>query len=282
MISGDKQILLLTEPDLPSLGPDDAALVDAIRRHGGKPVPTIWSGEIPSGDVAVVRSTWDYADRTEEFLQAVDRIGAAMPLWNPPETIRWNSDKSYLLEMAAAGAPVPPAMILRDGDDADTAGSMRMLDASELVVKPLIGAGGYDTVRVGDESSSIRSSSGVAGDIIVQRFVPEVATVGEWSLIWFGNSFSHAVLKRPASGEFRVQQKHGGGVASAVAPAGLLAAAEQVLTVVSLPWIYARVDGTWADDRFQLMELELIEPELFFRFSPEAADHFARMIITSG
>ncbi len=281
MMTYRKRVLLLTEPDLPELGPDDASLFDAIRRHGGEPVPVVWSGEIPRGDLAVIRSTWDYTDRVGEFLDAVDRIGQAMPLWNPADTVRWNTDKSYLLELADAGAPVPPALILGGNEDLDIAEVAGRLDAVELVVKPLIGAGGYDTVRIRTGAGTIRSVSAVSGDIIVQRFVPEIATAGEWSLIFFGDSFSHAVLKRPGGGEFRVQERHGGDVVPAAAPVDLLKAAERVLAMVKHPWLYARVDGTWADGRFQLMELELIEPELFFRFSPDAADRFAAMIVSS-
>ncbi|HMK72845.1 MAG TPA: hypothetical protein VK454_05880, partial [Myxococcaceae bacterium] len=134
------------------------------------------------------------------------------------------------------------------------------------VVKPAISASGEDTWRT-DVDSVVADEErfralAARGAVLVQPFVEQVVTGGEWSLVYFRGGFSHAILKRPRAGEFRVQSQHGGRSEPGRPPPALLSQAERVLAEVRHPWLYARVDGCVVDGAFLLMELEMLEPAL--------------------
>jgi len=114
--------------------------------------------------------------------------------------------------------------------------------------------------------------------LMVQPFIRQIVSQGEWSLVFLDGGYSHAVLKKPADGDYRVQQQHGGSLTPATPPPELIAQAAKALAAVPSPWLYARVDGCVLDAEFTLMELELIEPELFFRSQKGAAERLAKAI----
>lgn len=270
-------MLLLTDADHPDLHADDLPLVEAFVQAGWRVRPTVWSGPIPAGDLALVRSTWDYTSHVAEFLAAVDHVASRMPLWNPANTVRWNADKNYLLELGRKDIPIPATTVVERGSDRSLAEVLLELDCSEVVVKPVVGAGGYRTLRLDAHANEAWRSAVAVEDLLVQEFVPEVITRGEWSLLHFGGEFSHAVLKRASDGEFRVQPQHGGGWQLQQPDRELSAAAERVLAAVEHPWVYARVDGVMTDRGFVLMELELVEPQLFFGVHPGAAKRLVQL-----
>ncbi|HRP09384.1 MAG TPA: hypothetical protein PLL69_12945, partial [Gemmatimonadales bacterium] len=272
-------VLLLTDEAHPELHPDDRPLVEAFIGAGWRVRAAVWSGSIPGGDLALIRSTWDYTSRLAEFLAVVESVAARMPLWNPAGTVRWNSDKSYLDELGRAGIPVPATAVIRQGSDRELDSVLHQLGTDEVVVKPLIGAGGYRTHRM--RAGMDRAWRDAVGheDLLVQEFIPEVVSDGEWSLLHFGGEYSHAVLKRASAGEFRVQPQHGGEWESREPAREIRAAAARVLAAVQHPWLYARVDGVMTRRGFVLMELELIEPQLFFEASPDAARRLVQRCI---
>lgn len=265
------RVLLLTADRLPELAADDQPLLAAFRAAGWEPRPTVWSGPIPDADLAIIRSCWDYTERLEAFLAAMDALGARMPTWNPPATVRWNAHKRYLLELAAAGIPVPDGVLVTDGEELDPLAVARTVGSTALVVKPAVGASGHGTLRVAADDHRAWCRATAGREVLVQPFIPEVVTEGEWSLIYLHGDFSHAVLKRARQGEFRVQEEHGGSVAPASPPPPVLRAAERALAAVSHRWHYARVDGVVSGGRFLVMELELIEPQLFLAGSGAAS-----------
>jgi glutathione synthase/RimK-type ligase-like ATP-grasp enzyme len=271
-LDAGRRAVLLTAAEFPELHPDDAPLLTAFVAAGWRVTPTVWSDAIPDADLAMVRSCWDYTERAAEFLEVIDAVGGRMQLWNPPATVRWNADKRYLLALAERGVTTPPTVVVPRGDRRTLAAVLDDLNADEAVVKPLVGASGVDTwrTRAGAEADWRRAV--LARDLLVQPFVPEVLVGGEWSLVFFHDGFSHAVVKRAAEGEFRVQAEHGGAVAVAVPSERLVAAAERTLAAVPHPWRYARVDGIDTASGFLVMEVELIEPELFFTIAPGAAE----------
>lgn len=268
-------VLLLTAARLPALSADDQPLVAAFRDAGWAAQPTIWSGPIPDADLAIIRSCWDYTDRPADFLATVEAIATRMPLWNPPDTVRWNAHKRYLLELAAAGVPVPDAVLLAAGESADPGDVGRAVGSAQLVVKPAVGASGQGVHRVGADDGAAWHRATAGREVLVQPFLSEVVTGGEWSLMYFHGGYSHAVIKRAHPGEFRVQEEHGGSVEVAEPGRDIQAAAERALAAVPHPWHYARVDGVIHRGRFVVMELELIEPQLFLTGNDPAA---ARMV----
>ena len=149
----------------------------------------------------------------------------------------------------------------------------------DVVVKPAVSATAYGTHRVRRaEAARIAwemQQLPAATDFLVQPFLPEIEAAGEWSLVFFRGRFSHSVRKRPAGGDFRVQTEYGGSSVAERAPPAVVEAGAAVLRAVEGPWLYARVDGIETANGFLLMELEMLEPMLFFGIEPEAAARFA-------
>ena len=155
---------------------------------------------------------------------------------------------------------------------------MDMRGWSEVVVKPVVSATAYGTHRVRRseaDAAALSLRSIPAAEFLVQPFLPEIETVGEWSLVFLGGRFSHSVRKRPAGGDFRVQAEYGGSSIAEPAPAPVVDAGAAVLRAVHDPWLYARVDGIETSAGFRLMELEMLEPTLFFAEDDGAAGRFA-------
>lgn len=273
-MSAAGSVVLLTSAGLPDLAPDDQLLAAACRAAGWRVTVLPWRDAAPQADAAVVRSCWDYTDDPAGFLAALERVAERMPLWNPIETIRWNLDKRYLLELAGQGIPVPATRVVETGASPGLDTVCDDLAADEVVVKPLVGAGGTDTWRIPRADRAGWSALPPGRTWLVQPFLPEVLTGGEVSLAFLDGAYSHAVIKHAAAGEFRVQEEHGGVVAPWTPSPDLVATATAAVAAIPHPWRYARVDGILTARGFQLMELELVEPELFFRFGPGSAERF--------
>lgn len=272
-----RRVAILTARHLPQLSPDDGGVVfEAFRRVGLEAFPAIWQDGVPDADAAIVRTTWDYTGDPDGFVRTLAATSARMPLLNPLDTIRWNLDKRYLAELAAAGADVPATLVVPRGDARTLEDVLAALATDEVVVKPVVGAGGRATWRGRGADAATWRAAVAERDLLVQPFIPEVITDGEVSLLYFGGAYSHAVRKRPTGGEFRVQDDHGGVVEAYDPPAAIRAAAERTLATVTRPWSYARVDGIVLGERFVLMEIELVEPELFLRFDAASPERYAR------
>jgi len=277
------RIALATYSTLPGLNDDDRLLIPALAELGVAAVPAVWD----SPDVrweefraVVVRSCWDYHRRLPEFLAWIGRLErSGVRLRNPSDVVRWNSHKGYLRDLAAAGVPIVPTRWLAQGDRVNLATVLSGEGWRDAVVKPAVSASATGTWRTfpgtaaADQARLDELLRG--GDAMVQPFVPEVVDPGEWSLVFLGGRFSHAVLKRPAERDYRVQWEFGGSALAAAAPDHLVAAAERVLAAAPGATVYARGDGVERDGRLLLMELELIEPHLFLAWSEGAAGRLA-------
>lgn len=231
----------------------------------------------------VIRSCWDYHTRLAEFTRWLDRLErAGVPVSNPPALLRWNADKVYLRDLAARGIPIVPTRWVSQGETLSLTEVLRAEGWRDVVVKPAVSAAAFHTWRVSApeaEASAERFQALVAErDVLVQAFVPEIERGGEWSFCFFGGRYSHAVVKRPRPGEFRVQEAHGGTAELAEPGPGLLAQAEAVVAALPAPAVYARVDACQVNGRLQLMELEALEPSLFLALHPEAPARFATAI----
>lgn len=292
-------VALYTCKAYPDLEADDRQyLVPALQRVGLRAVPQLWDRPAtePVG-ARLIRTPWDYYLRVAEFREFLDGQDGSVPMYNPPALLRWNLDKRYLFALAARGVRIVPTQYLPDLGAIESALPALWDELGELVVKPAISAGSFRTARVprGGELPRGRTER-VRGDTedspdpepegyLVQPFLPQIAE-GEWSLIYFEGELSHAVRKLPVPGDFRVQQHYGGRTEAATAPSGLAAQAQSVLTALSqipeaaspTPPLYARVDGVMDGDRFLLMELELIEPSLYFAEDPRGADRLAQAL----
>lgn len=241
-----------------------------------------WSGYA----ALVLRSCWDYHLRPAEFEDWLDRIAAlGVRLHNSVPVVRWNMHKRYLAELGARGALIPDTILLTNGDARGLSELMRERAWDEAIVKPAISASATDTWRV-TAADAVRRDPALRalarrGDVLVQRFVPEITSVGEWSLIFIDGAFSHAVFKKPRAGDFRVQLEHGGSAEPATAPAEIVGAAAGITRLIPGDWLFARIDGVDTSNGFMLMEVEVIEPHLFFAFQPEARRRLAAAVLRS-
>lgn len=282
-LSAPIRLAVATSSAFPGIHPDDIHLADTLRTLGVEPVACVWNDpalDWTGFDAVLVRTTWDYFQHHAAFMAWLDRLddGGTVVL-NPTATLRWNSDKRYLLELSQHGIPIIPTRIAAAGDLHDT---LRADTGKDVVVKPAVGGGAWHTVRgrVGDASfDAAIAPLPTTLDYLVQPFVPEVADAGEWSLVFFDGAFSHAVLKRPRDGDYRVQHEHGGSSGLAIPSAPIVEAAQRALAAAAAcghaGHAYVRVDGVVVDGRFVLMELEMIEPSLFLAAAPAAAERYA-------
>jgi glutathione synthase/RimK-type ligase-like ATP-grasp enzyme len=275
---------------LADLVPDDRLLIEPLRTAGIEAIPLRWDAtdvDWAELDGAVIRSTWDYQARPVRFQRWIESCDSAgVRLWNPPHVLLWNMHKRYLRELEKRGVPIVPTVWLNRGAEADLGGLMDERGWRRVVVKPAVSAGARRTsvvgrAEVGRAEPEFRSLL-ARRDLLVQPFLDAISGEGEWSFVFFGRVYSHAVLKRPASGDFRVQERFGGSAAPAEPPARLVEQASRVLAEIEGDLLYARVDGVREGDRFLLFELEVLEPSLFLdlvtarRLAGEIARRVAR------
>lgn len=227
-------------------------------------------------DAVVIGTTWDYAARPDAFLDALDRIESAVPLFNPTRVVRWNLDKRYLADLERRGVPIVPTLFVERADDATIAAGFDRLETDELVVKPLVGASAWRQVRVRAGAALPHSDERPPGRALLQPFLPDVATEGEYSFVFFGRELSHVVRKVPKEGDYRVQSMYGAREQVHHPDDSERALALHVLAAVPEPILYARVDMVRGlDGHLAVMELELIEPYLYPEQGPALGALFA-------
>ncbi|MFI7359310.1 RimK family alpha-L-glutamate ligase [Streptomyces avidinii] len=285
---GAARVAVVTSKGGADADADLPLLLAALRDAGLSAHAVAWDADRPQWDgfdLAVIRSTWDYADRLPEFLAWADATAEVTRLRNPAPLVRWNSDKRYLLELARDAVPVVPTRFLEPGGSLDAAA----LDGPHgVVVKPAVSSGARDTARYepgrgADAGRHARMLLDQGRTAMVQPYLPLVAE-GERALVFFGGTFSHAIRKQPLLTEaglidnFRVP--HPG--AAPYEPSGAeLRTARAALAAVPAPGdlLFARVDLALDEAREPVvMELELIEPNLFLRINPQGLERFAEAV----
>ncbi len=265
---------------------DDGLLQAALDRRGVSAVRVDWAD--PGVDwsafrIAVFRTTWDYYERFAEFHRWLDRTADLTRFCNPLATVRWNADKHYLAEVERQGIPIVPSAFIERGGDIRLAEMLVERDWSEAVIKPCVSGGARHTYRFARETAAAIEPvvRGLLADesFLLQPFEPHVLASGEDSLMVFDGVYSHAVRKLPKPGDFRVQDDHGGTVHPRQPDDEQVELAVRAAAVAGNP-AYARVDMVQdRSGRWVVMELELIEPELWLRCHPPSADLFAAAIV---
>jgi glutathione synthase/RimK-type ligase-like ATP-grasp enzyme len=261
-----------------NVDPDSPLLLAALAEFGLRGELAAWDGDVDWDrfDLTVVRSTWDYSGRRDEFLAWARTVPR---LFNPYDVLAYSSDKHYLADLGAAGHRIVPSLFCDVGESP-------VFPTGDFVVKPSVGAGSIDAARYGaDEHDQardhVRSLHERGRDVVIQPYVSSVDEFGERALIFIDGAFSHAMTKGPMLNTpapergplFRLEQ-----MKNAEAEQDALVFAQRVLD--DLEWrdlLYARVDLV-ADHGWALMELELVEPSLFLQFEVAAATRLARGI----
>lgn len=234
-------------------------------------------------DAVVIRSPWDYQDDPDRFMEVLEAIDrSAARLENPLELVRWNIDKNYLRDLEEKGLPVVPTLwgdAEQPLDEAPLLESFDRFGTGEIILKPTVSANADNTFRL--DRRSVREQFNTLRraferrDRMLQPFVTNIVEEGEFSLVYFGEEYSHALLKTPKPGDFRVQEEHGGLLKRVEPEAGLKTAADAIVASVEPTPLYSRVDMVRMGEAFFLMELELIEPSLYFNMDPESPARFA-------
>lgn len=282
MPNPNPSVALVTWEGLPGLAASDRLLAAELNRLGARAVPAAWSDPAVAWerfDAVVLRSTWDYHLRADEFRAWLDGLDAlGVRLFNDPSIVRWNMDKRYLRRMESHGVATLPTVLLERGATERIADVLRDRGWPRAVVKPAVSASGWHTRVVSIEDPGDELPIEDCG-VLVQPFAEEVVLDGEWSFIFVDGALALSVLKNAKEGDFRVQSDFGGTAAPVLAPATLAEQAAEALRRAAPGTLYARVDGINRHGTFVLMELELIEPELFLSHEPAAAATLAKALL---
>lgn len=231
-------------------------------------------------DYVIVRSTWDYQEHQKKFvdvLQAIEKSSAT--LLNPLDVMTWNISKTYLKELEQQGVDIIPTVWSDRFDLAKIESVFRQFDCSEIILKPCISAGSFHTYRLTPQAL-VEQAEQLATvfdniDFMVQPFIENILSAGEFSLFYFNGELSHSIVKQPKQGDFRVQEEFGGDIRLIEAPIALRQVAEKVLKKIQETLLYVRVDMVQHEGKYLLMELELIEPSLYFNLDEGSAKRFA-------
>lgn len=282
-----RRCAFLTTDDLEGFVHDDELLREPLALLGWQLDYVPWRSttvDWNTFDSVVIRTPWDYQQDPQAFLAVLEAIHASQAaLLNGIELVRWNLQKRYLRDLSERGVSVVPTIFLASPAPDRVCDLFRELNASEIVLKPAIGANADDTFRLGrgpDRAAAGRIAAAFAGrEALAQPFIDAVVNEGEFSLFYFEGELSHAVLKTPRSGDFRVQEEHGGIITSIEPDATLRACGTRAMQALPTVPLYARPDFVrLSDGSFALMELELIEPALYFRMDPRSPARFARAL----
>ena len=254
-----------------------------LESTGAAVVATPWTDHVEDAsglaayDLILPVIAWGYHRDHARWLKACATwTQASLPVANPAQVLRWNSDKAYLARLADKDVPIPPTRwtdgVIQDQVDAAFAET----GAPLLIVKPTVSAGAFRTLRLAPGQALAEAPEGAA---MIQPYLKSIETEGETSLLFFGGRFSHAVNKRPVPGDFRIQMQFGGLYTTVTPDAEAMALAQQVLAAIEEPLLYARIDlarddaGAWV-----LMEAELIEPDFYLDHDPANGAGFAQAV----
>ncbi|MDO1448076.1 hypothetical protein Q0590_17515 [Rhodocytophaga aerolata] len=280
------QIALVTYDDqgryASSVENEDNQLRQFLLQKGLNIQPEIWTDphvNWQAYDLAILKSPWDYFDKIEQFYSWLDKMeNLNIPLLNPATVVRWNADKHYLATIEASGLRVTPTLFLEKGQSPSLNDYFETFQSSKIVIKPCVSGGSKHTFAIGrediDQLTPQLTSLLQQEAFMVQPFLEQIQQEGEWSFIYFNGQFSHSLLKKARTGDFRVQHYLGGTIHPDPAPAHILSEASAYVEAFTKNCLYARVDGLIINNHFVLMELELIEPFLFLFTYPGSYEKY--------
>lgn len=286
------RIGLVTSETVPDLSDDGKLLQEKLRDSGLTAEPVVWTDQKVDGssfDIALLRSCWDYHTQPEAFEKWVSTAAdAGVTILNPLSIVQWNMHKFYLRDLAERGVQIPETVWIESGDDTTLSAALEGRDWEKAVVKPAVGtssAGLWRTSLAEVDANEERFESMKSdGDVLIQRFLPEVSE-GERSIVFFAGEYSHTFNCVPAESDFRAHPNYGGQVEQYDPPQDVIDQAKSILEDAGEilgydveQFVYARVDGVERDGEFCLMELELIEPFLNLSIGSDTPERFVSAI----
>lgn len=282
-------IAFVTHSGISDINEDDALTANVLRNEFGIEVePLPWddpdaNARLDKYDLLVIRSTWNYYKKYEQFKKWLNMlVYKGKEVLNPVPLLLWNSNKSYLRELEKLGFPIAETKWLDQGTSADLEDLINRNGYSEYILKPVVSAGAWQTWRIpANEAQKYQPNLDEIlseTDAMLQPFFDEIVETGEYSLTYIDNSYSHTTLKQPKDGDYRVQREHGGTYYPSRPDDEWIDLGNKLLR--SLPYhpLYTRMDGIDRDGQFQILEVELLEPDLYTRFDEQAPWRFANAL----
>ncbi|MFQ5652546.1 MAG: RimK family alpha-L-glutamate ligase [bacterium] len=285
-----RKIALATSNEYSDLTRDDRLVLDKLLYCGVDVEPIVWDAKHVAWhqfDAVFIRSCWDYHLRHEQFFKWIEDLEQeGVTVFNPPEILRKNYHKKYLKALDEKQITVVPTVWADKNAPPQLAPLLADQGWQQAVLKPVISANANETWATSTASAAadqgkLEEMLHAHSEIMVQKFIEEIKTNGEWSFIFFEGEFSHAVLKMPKEGDFRVQEHFSREFIGKRPPPHLLEQAQKVIAAIEDICLYARVDGIEVEKQLLLMELELIEPSLYLDKHPRAPGRFAEAIIAA-
>jgi glutathione synthase/RimK-type ligase-like ATP-grasp enzyme len=282
-------LALATCSDLPDWEVDDRPLHEALIRRGARISQPTWDEPAVDWsrfDACLIRTTWDYMEKREAYLAWAEHVAGRTRLFNDAAIVRWNTHKSYLRDLETRGAPVVPTVWLERGTRADLSSLLAERGGDQGFLNPAIGATARQTLRFGEGLTDLATAQEHldrmlrSEDMLVQPYLPSVETEGERSAIFIDGRITHTVRKVPVPGDYRVQDDFGAHDEPTELGPRDLDLARRIVASVNGDLLYARTD--FLRDRrgqLRLTELEVVEPSLFFRHAPHAAELLADALI---
>jgi len=278
-----KKVAYLTMADAGDFVTDYHLSIEPMRALGWQVETVAWREPIDWDvfDAVYICSPCDYPEHVAQFLQVIGDIDASTAwLVNDSTLVHWTLEKTYLRDVERRGVDIVPSAWYDGFESADMARFFADHDTDKLVIKPTVGANAMDTFvlakPVADSLVQTLAETFEGRSFFVQPFIENIRTEGEYSLFFFDGGYSHAILKTPSAGDFRVQEEHGADIAAVSPPESLLQTATELFSSIEPLPVYGRGDWVRGDDgRYLLMELELIEPSLYLRTDSGAATRFA-------
>lgn len=280
------KIALLTCEKLPNLTPTDQLLIPELAKHNLQAQAVIWDDQTIDWrhfDYLIFRNTWDYYEKETAFnlwLNKIEKLG--IKTLNALEIIKQNKHKFYLKEIQNQGFNILPTVFI---EKTNTLNLKEIIPPhwKKGVIKPAFSAGSYLTevfdVSNIDKINQQYQAIAAEKELLLQEFMPQIQTEGETSFIFFNKKFSHSINKKPAQGDFRIQVQFGGQYAAFEPSSDLIRQAQKIVDLFPSDLLYARVDGIIINNELQLMEIECIEPDLYFNYSEGALERFVDTIL---
>ena len=284
-----QSIAFLSTDDLEDYFVWDNLLIQPFSQHGVHVDVISWHAidiDWSQYDAVIVRSTWDYQEHADAFIDKLIEITKHdTVLINPLSLMQWNISKRYLQILQTQGITIIPSVFFDSVAISDIYAQFAYFDTQEIIIKPLISANSDNTFRL--DHTNLMAQAGPLSNIfsttpcVIQPFLDSVINEGEYSLFYFNGEYSHTIRKVPKPGDFRVQEEHGGELITVIPDERQLSAAAKVLAALPEKSLYARVDlirnpRAQKDDIWQLMEVELIEPSLYFNMDEASPERFVQ------
>ncbi|MDA9809550.1 ATP-grasp domain-containing protein [Flavobacteriales bacterium] len=265
---------------------EDGLLIEALNNLGLKTIKKDWNDSNfnwNSTKTAVFRSTWDYFDKFSIFQNWLSQVQNKCALINSYEQIKWNLDKHYLQDLKNWGLPIPKSVFINKMSGTKLKDIATNMKWNHIVVKPTVSGAAKNTFQLKDQEIENFQTKWISltneEDFIVQEFQKNIIKSGEIAVMLFGGKYSHAVLKKAKKGDFRVQDDFGGTVETITPSKEIIDLAEKAIKKLNPTPLYCRVDVILNNqNKAVIIELELIEPELWFRFKITAAEKLAMYI----